>query len=127
MMPGQLMTPVPSFGSTSLTWLRSGSAFPRTTSTSRMTRNGTAWVAPVKVLRCRKVLHVVLVVGHLRLADADQQTTEQRQREGLEGTEQRGGEGGDRDHQREDLWGEAGERRHQDAGEAGQALRRPSK
>ncbi len=37
----------PSFGRRSSTWLRSGSPRPRTTSTSRMTRNGMASAAPV--------------------------------------------------------------------------------
>ena len=120
-MPGQLITPVPSLGSTSLTWLRSGKARPRTTSTSRMTRNGTAWVAPVKRAQVEEVLHLELVVRHLGFAHADHEAADERERERLEATEQRGRQRRDRHDQREDRRGETSERRDEDAGEAGQA------
>ena len=43
----RVTTPVPRSGSFSSTWLRSGSALPRTTSTTTITRNGSARWRPV--------------------------------------------------------------------------------
>ena len=55
----RVTTPLPRSGSRSSTWLRNGSALPRTTSTTTMTRNGNArWspVAPFSMpnVSCRK-------------------------------------------------------------------------
>ena len=74
-----------------------------------------------QVADAEEVLHVEPVAHHPRLADADDETAEQGERERPEAAEQRGGHRGDGDDEREGDRRQAGERRDQHGGEAGQA------
>ena len=127
----RVTTPVPRSGSFSRTWLRSGSAFPRTTSTTTMTRNGSARCSPVAPfsipnVSCRNVEMSLEYVSTSLSAMPSATPPSKRERERAEPTDERDRERGHGDDDREHREAEPGVGRQQDAGESrGRSADRP--